>query len=132
VVNLQEQVVGGVRDLLWTLLAGVGLVLLIACTNVGGLVLARTHRRRGEFAVRAALGAGSRRITRQLVIECAVLGLAAVGAGVLTERGSWGRPDRSFRRHSLGSTRSGSRLARPLSSRESRFCSFSSPAWLRC
>lgn len=66
------------RKTLWTLLAMIGALLLIAAANVGNLLLSRTLARRGELSVRIAIGAGRSRIARQLFVESAVLaGIAA-------------------------------------------------------
>jgi putative ABC transport system permease protein len=72
------------RSGLWLLSAVAGLVLLIACVNLGLLLLSRTVDRRGELGVRAALGAGRARIVRQLAAECVMLTIAGGTAGVLT------------------------------------------------
>lgn len=79
VTPLVHQVSGAPRRALWILLACVGAVLLIACTNLSNLQLARSITRRKELAVRAALGAGRWRLVQQLTVESLVLtGVGAV------------------------------------------------------
>jgi predicted permease len=75
-VSLKEEVIGNVGSVLWVVMATIGLVMLIACTNVANLLLVRAEARQMELSIRAALGAGRWRIARELLVESVLLGLA--------------------------------------------------------
>ena len=86
VARLRDQIAAPARTILLVLLAAAGVVFVIACSNVANLILARSVRREGELAVRAALGAGHGALRRTLLAESLVLCGAGAVLGVLLAR----------------------------------------------
>jgi putative ABC transport system permease protein len=85
-VRLRDQITSRARTVLLVLLAASVLVFVIACSNVANLILARTVRREGELAIRAALGASNGALRRTLLAESVLLCGAGAALGVLSAR----------------------------------------------
>jgi predicted permease len=79
---LKVTVVGSIQTVLWVVMGTIGIVMLIACTNVANLLVVRADARQQELAVCSALGAGRWRIARELLLESVTLGLLGGAAGV--------------------------------------------------
>ncbi len=74
-LSLKQQVIGNISSVLWVVMSTVGIVLLIACSNIANLLLVRAESRQLELSIRTALGAGRGRIARQLLLESVVISL---------------------------------------------------------
>jgi len=85
-VLLRDQITSGAKTVLWVLLASSILIFVIACSNVANLILARSVRREGELAIRAALGATTGALRRTLLAESLILCGAGAILGVISAR----------------------------------------------
>jgi predicted permease len=88
ITELRDQLAGPTKNASIVLMACAGLILLIACTNVANLLMARTADRAAELSIRSALGASQARLAQQLLTECVLLALAASIAGVFVAFGT--------------------------------------------
>lgn len=86
--TLKDDVVGTIGDMLWVVMAMIGIVLLIACANVANLLLVRGEQRSLEFGVRAALGADAWPIARAFLVEAFLLAVAGGALGLLLASGA--------------------------------------------
>jgi putative ABC transport system permease protein len=82
VVSLQQQLTASSKTALYVLMGAVGFILLIVCANVANLFVARALTREREFAIRAAIGASRRRMSRLLIFESLILGVLGGAIGV--------------------------------------------------
>lgn len=82
-ISLRDELAGPVKNASLMLMAGVVLILLIACSNVANLLMARTADRTAELSIRSALGASRARIAQQLLTECLLLSFVAAIAGLI-------------------------------------------------
>ena len=79
----KQDVIGNIGKVLWVLLGMIGLVLLIACANIASLLLVRAEERQHELSIRSALGAGTWRIARAMLMESLLLGLFGGALGLI-------------------------------------------------
>ena len=79
---MKQEIIGNIGSVLWVVMGTIGVVMLIACTNVANLLLVRMDGRQQELAIRAALGAGPGRIVRDVLSECVLLALIGGAAGI--------------------------------------------------
>ena len=79
---MKQEVIGNVGSVLWAVMGTIGVVMLIACTNVANLLMVRIDGRQQELAIRATLGAGWARIAREVLTECIMLALIGGLAGI--------------------------------------------------
>src|SRR5215472_1403113 len=86
--TLKQEVVGDMDKVLWVLMGGIGLVLLIACANVGNLLLVRAEGRQSELAIRATLGASRGRIALEMLFESLTLALLGCALGLALASGA--------------------------------------------
>src|SRR5262249_35733024 len=88
VLTLRDEVIGNYRSLLWTLLAAVGIVLLIACANLANMMLVRSAARRRDFAIRRALGGTRGQLIRESLVASFLLAVTGGSLGMVLA--SWG------------------------------------------
>ena len=81
-VSLSDEQLGAARRPLWLLFGGAGLLLLIACSNVAGILLGEARTRSHEMAVRTALGSGRARLVRQVLVEHTLLAMVGTALGI--------------------------------------------------